>query len=158
MAALDIVIHFSANNAATGIENADSRVPVILTALVAFYLCNWMLYHITLELFWSMGEVPVPLQRFTEWLDYFFDPLDEHDGSEIFWPLPFSGWLRVVMTFVVWGLLDRFAELAPNLLEHDDLNEEVDVDFDVNFDVNSDEDLYVMLTHCFDRFENLDIY
>ena len=91
----------------------------VLFAIVALYICNWVLYHILLEVLWSVQEPNPVLLSVAEWLDVFFDPLPARmklESLPIFWPRPFSKWLRIYVTFVIWALPDRNLKLSPGAL------------------------------------------
>ena len=96
-----------------------SYLHAILCIAVAFYMTNWALYGILMDIIWAMKDPPDILHSISVWLDFFYDPWS-HYGPEkpaiLFWMSPFSGWLTSIVVFVLWALPDRVAEVSPDVL------------------------------------------
>lgn len=62
----------------------------------------------------------------------------------MFWPQPFSIWLRPIVTFLIWALPDHIVELSPQAPAFrstvSPINEDEEVEGDNNEDENEDGD------------------
>lgn len=110
------------------LECFESWVSTIFAIFVALYLCNWALYSVTLEVCYSMQDVHAGLIRLTELQDLFFElslVRSHFERPTLFWPEPFSLWLRMAVTFAVWAIPDCIAKLSPHALAFDPWDHDV---------------------------------
>ncbi|KAL9124995.1 MAG: hypothetical protein Q9217_005741 [Psora testacea] len=75
------------------LSGTSSYPDALMFSFVAFYIGNWVLYGILMDVIWAMKDPPDVLHKISVWLDFFYDPFSHYERVKppvLFWMPPSS--------------------------------------------------------------------
>ena len=90
----------------------------LIIAVLALYLISWALNGILMDTMWAMQDPPDILRKISVWHNRFYDPFSRYEREKplaLIWMPPFSGWLTIVVVFILWALPNSNARVASDI-------------------------------------------